>query len=85
MRNIYYILKGCSHDEEKHNPKSGGFDGMVEHKYDTKGNCIEEKEYDAQNMTSKRIYEYNEAGSVTLYRLFFRRISPLSLRYSLSQ
>lgn len=45
--------------------ESGGFDGMVEHKYDTKGNCIEEKEYDAQNMTSKRIYEYNEAGSVT--------------------
>lgn len=42
-----------------------GFQGMVEHKYDASGNCIEEKEYDARSMISRHIYQYDESGRVS--------------------
>lgn len=50
--------------------ENGGFDGMVEHKYDDAGNCIEEKEYDAQSMISRYIYQYDQSGHVTECRMF---------------
>ena len=45
--------------------ESGGFNGMIEHKYDASGRCVEEKEYDTQSIISRHVYQYDQSGNVT--------------------
>lgn len=45
--------------------ESSGFNGMIEHKYDASGRCVEEKEYDTQSTKIRYIYRYDQSGNLT--------------------
>ena len=62
--------------------ESGGFNGMIEHKYDASGRCVEEKEYDTQSTKIRYIYRYDQSGNLTEWVSFGGEYGTLTHRYA---